>query len=426
MENPLFFWLSVLIFVAVYALIIVGKIHRTIIVLVGAAIVVAAGLITQTEAIGAIDFNTLGLLVGMMIIVGITRKSGVFEYLAIISARIAGGRPLVIMVLLAIVTAVLSAFLDNVTTVLLIVPVTYTITDRLGINPIPFLFTEILASNIGGTATMIGDPPNIMIGSATGLGFIDFIINLSIPALSILVVTVGILLLIYRKELKAGDEHINVILRLDARDYITEWSVLKKSLLVLGLTTAGFLLHQALHLESATIALLGAAVLMLLTAEEPEESLLSVEWPTIFFFTGLFVLVGSLEVNGVIEHIARQSLQVTGNSLPGTGMLVLWLSAIASSFLDNIPFTATMIPLLQTVGSLTNFPMESLWWALALGACLGGNGTLIGASANVIVAGMAERYGNPIRFSDYLKVGFPLMLLSIAMSSLYLYIAYWR
>lgn len=425
MENSLFFWFSVLIFLVVYTLIIIEKIHRTIIVVVGATAVIALGLITQEEAISAIDFNTIGLLVGMMIIVGITRRSGVFEYLAIQSAKLAGGRPLVILTALAVITAVLSAFLDNVTTVLLIVPVTYTITDRLGISPIPFLFTEILSSNIGGTATLIGDPPNIMIGSATGLGFMDFLINLSLPVLLILSITVAVLLLFYRKNLQTSNEYIESILQLDAKDYIKEWAILKKSLFVLGLTILGFLLHQALHLESATVALLGAAVLMLLTAEEPEETLLAVEWPTIFFFIGLFVLVGSLEVNGVIDYIAHKSLQYTGNSVPATGMLVLWLSAIGSAFMDNIPFVATMIPLLQTISCMTNLPMESIWWSLALGSCLGGNGTLIGASANVIVAGIAERYGSPFKFVDYLKVGFPLMILSILISSVYLFLFYW-
>lgn len=426
MESSLYFWLSVFIFIAVYVMIIIEKVHRTIIVMVGATVVMALSLISQEHAIKSIDFNTIGLLIGMMIIVGITRRSGVFEYLAIQSARLAGGRPLIILALLALITAVLSAFLDNVTTVLLIVPVTYTITDRLGVSPIPFLFTEIVASNIGGTATLIGDPPNIMIGSATGLGFLDFVANLALPVLVILAVTVAVLLVAYRRELEADEEFIKSILALDAREHIKDWAILKKSLAVLGLTILGFLLHQQLHLESATIALLGAAVLMLLTAEEPEDTLLVVEWPTIFFFVGLFVLVGSLEVNGVIEYLARTTLSLTGGSLLGTGMLVLWMSALASAFLDNIPFVATMIPLLQTVGGLTGLPMESVWWSLSLGACLGGNGTLIGASANVIVAGIAERYGSPIKFRDYLKVGFPLMLLSVAISSVYLYLAFWR
>jgi Na+/H+ antiporter NhaD/arsenite permease-like protein len=326
---------------------------------------------------------------------------------------------------LALITALASALLDNVTTVLLIVPVTYALTDRLEISPIPFLFTEIFASNIGGTATLIGDPPNIMIGSATGLGFMDFATNLALPSMVILIVTALSLWLIFRKDLISAPDKIASLMKLNETDYIQEWSILKKSLLVLGFTILGFLLHQSLHLESATIALLGAGILMFITREEPEEILLTIEWPTIFFFAGLFILVGGLQVNGVISLIAEKSLQLIGNSVLFTGTFVLWLSALASAFIDNIPFVATMIPLLQEVGQLSHLPMESIWWSLSLGACLGGNGTLIGASANVIVAGIAERNGTTIKFIDFLKIGFPLMILSILLSNVYLYLFYW-
>ncbi|MGE5422508.1 MAG: SLC13 family permease, partial [Ignavibacteriales bacterium] len=273
--------------------------------------------------------------------------------------------------------------------------------------------------------TLIGDPPNIMIGSATGLGFMDFVVNLALPIAVILLITIAIMLFIYRKQLVADEEHVASILALNEKEFIKDWALLKRSLIVLGLTIVGFLLHQMLHLESATIALLAAAVLMLVTREQPEEVLLGVEWPTIFFFAGLFVIVGGLEATGVIELIAQKSLALTGNSLMQTGLLVLWLSAIASAFIDNIPFVATMIPLLQSIGQMTHLPMESIWWSLALGACLGGNGTLIGASANVIVAGISEKYGNPIGFMDFLKVGFPLMLLSIIISTIYLVLKFW-
>jgi len=419
------FWLSIIIFVLVYGLIMTEKIHRTIVAMLGAAIIIAIGIVNQENAFASIDFNTIGLLIGMMIIVGITRQSGVFEYLAIKSAKLVGGKPLAIMAVLALVTALASALLDNVTTVLLIVPVTYAITDRLDISPIPFLFTEIIASNIGGTATLIGDPPNIMIGSATGLGFMDFVTNLALPAIVILLITIAIMLFIFRKEMDTTDDRIQRIIELNEKESIKDWRLLKRSLSILGLTIVGFLLHQSLHLESATIALLGAAVLMLVTDENPEEVLLNIEWPTIFFFAGLFILVGGLVETGVIELIAKQALLITGGNLMQTGILVLWLSAIASAFVDNIPFVATMIPLLQTMGQLSNLPMEATWWALALGACLGGNGTLIGASANVIVAGMAGRYGTPIGFISFLKVGFPLMLLSIVLSTVYLYFFFW-
>lgn len=420
------FWLSVIIFLAVYAMIIVEKVHRTVIALVGATVVIALGLISQKDAINAIDFNTIGLLVGMMIIVGITRRSGVFGYLAVKSARLAGGKPINILIALGLITAVLSAFLDNVTTVLLIVPVTFVLTDRLDISPIPFLFTEIIASNIGGTATLIGDPPNIMIGSATHLGFMDFIANLALPVLIILIATIAVLVLIYRKDLFADEDKIQSIMELDEKEYIKDWALLKKSLIILALTVTGFFLHQALNLESATVAMLGAAFLMLVSLEQPEDVLMLVEWPTIFFFVGLFVIVGSLEANGVIEALAQKVLAVSDGNLMLTGALILWMSAIASAFVDNIPFVATMIPLLQSVGQASTMPMDPLWWSLALGACLGGNGTLIGASANITVAGIAERHGTIIKFMDYLKIGFPLMLMSVAMASLYLYLFQWR
>lgn len=421
----MYFWLSIVIFLLVYVFIISEKIHRTIIALAGGTLIIALGVISQERAIEHIDFNTIGLLIGMMIIVGITRQSGAFEYLAIKSAKITGGQPLAILAVLALVTAVASALLDNVTTVLLIVPVTYAITDRLDISPLPFLFTEIISSNIGGTATLIGDPPNIMIGSATGLGFMDFVNNLAFPVLIILLLTIAILVFFYRKQLDTTEEHIQNLLALNEKEFIKDWRLLKRSMLVLSLTMSGFLLHQTLHLESATIALLGAALLMLISNEHPEEVLLNIEWPTIFFFAGLFVLVGGLVETGVIELIARKGLLITDGNIMHTGLLVLWLSSIASAFVDNIPFVATMIPLLQTMGQISGMTMDSVWWALALGACLGGNGSLIGASANVIVAGIAERYGTPISFLDFLKIGFPLMLLSIVLSTVYMYFGFW-
>lgn len=420
-----YFWLSIAIFLITYVFIIWEKIHRSVVAFVAGTLVIALGVISQEMAVEAVDFNTLWLLIAMMIIVGITRKSGVFEYLAIKSAKVARGNPMLILVLFSVITAVASALLDNVTTVLLMVPVTYAITDRLGINPIPFLLAEILSSNIGGTATLIGDPPNIMIGSATKLGFMDFVSNLALPVIVILIVTIIILMFIFKKSLHADEDKIEQVMELDEYDSIKDWGLLKKSLLVLALTMLGFILHQSLNLESATVALLGAGILMLITGVDPAEALLNVEWPTIVFFAGLFIIVGGMEANGVIEYVAQKTLDLTGGSEIKTGMFVLWLSAIASAFVDNIPFTATMIPLLQSVGEMSHMPMESIWWALSLGACLGGNGTLVGASANVIVAGIAERNGTPISFIDYLKIGFPLMILSVVMAMGYLYIAFW-
>jgi Na+/H+ antiporter NhaD/arsenite permease-like protein len=417
--------LAVAVFLVTYALIISEKIHRSVVALTGAMIVIFFGVIHQEEAIRAIDFNTIGLLVGMMIIVGITRRTGVFEYLAIKAAKLAKGDPWHILLFLSIITMVFSAFLDNVTTVLLIVPVTFSLTASLNLNPVPFLISQILASNIGGTATLIGDPPNIMIGSATGLGFMDFIINLTIPIVIIFIVTMFILKFIYRQQLITDDSLKANIMTLAEGDLIRDSALLRKSLLVLLLTILGFILHQFLHLESATIALSGAALLLLITREEPEDILLAVEWPTIFFFIGLFILVGALEHVGILEFIAQKSVEITGGALTQTAMLILWLSAVASAFLDNIPFVATMIPLIKSMGQLGGIEnLNPLWWSLALGACLGGNGTLIGASANVIVAGLAEKNGTVISFAGFLKIAFPLMILSIVISSIYIYFRY--
>lgn len=410
------------IFLLTYAIIVSEKIHRTIVAFLGAALIVLIKILSVEEAVEAIDWNTIGLLTGMMIIVGITRQTGVFEYLAVKAAKMAKGEPLRIMASLAAVTAVLSAFLDNVTTVLLIVPVTFAIANQLKVNPIPFLVAEIISSNIGGTATLIGDPPNIMIGSQTHLGFMDFVINLTPGVIIAYVVTLVLLRLIYRRQLDTRPELQASILKMDERAELKDIPLLKKSLLVLGLTILGFVLHQYLHLESSVIALAGASLLLLLASRhDPEHALHAVEWPVIFFFIGLFVVVGALEKVGVIEAIARFTLEVTQGQLVPAAMLVLWVSAIASAFVDNIPFVATMIPLIHDMGRLgLTGNLDLMWWSLSLGACLGGNGTIIGASANVVVIGMAEKRGYPITFLGYMKVAFPLMLLSIVISMAYL------
>jgi Na+/H+ antiporter NhaD/arsenite permease-like protein len=413
------------IFLGTYLLLIVDKIHRTIVALCGATLVVLAGILSQERAIGYVDFNTIGLLIGMMVIVGITRHTGVFEYLAILASKLVKGDPVRIMIALATVTAVLSAFLDNVTTVLLIVPVTFAITRQLKINPMPFLIAEIIASNIGGTATLIGDPPNIMIGSATGLGFIDFAAALAPVIIVVYIANMIWLTFLYKKQLVTTPDLQNEIMDMDEKKEIKDPVLLRKSLLVIGLTILGFILHQFLHLESATIALSGAALLLLLSRDNPDNALGSVEWPVIFFFAGLFVIVGALDEVGIIEYIARKSLELTGGSMVPTGMLILWISAVASAFVDNIPFVATMIPLIQDMGRLGGIDnLNPLWWALSLGACLGGNGSLIGASANVVVAGLAEKRGVLITFVDFIKIGFPMMLMSVAICMVYLLLRY--
>jgi Na+/H+ antiporter NhaD/arsenite permease-like protein len=413
-------WFVGILFVIVYGIIVSEKIHRTIIALFGATLLLVLGVLAQTEAISYIDFNTIGLLAGMMIIVGITRKSGVFEYMAIKAANLAKGEPVKILVALAIVTAVASAFLDNVTTVLLIVPVTISICKALEIHPVPVFITEIMASNIGGTATLIGDPPNIMIGSAAPLGFMDFVINLTPVVIVIFIVTIFLLKIIYKNQLQTSEENKAKICAMNPAEAIKDTTILKKSLSVIGLVVIGFVAHQYLGLESATIALTGAALLLLLTREDPDEILHTVEWTTLFFFIGLFILVGGLEKVGIIESMAREAVALTNGNLTATTILILWFSAIASAFVDNIPFVATFIPLIKEIGVITHMSIAPLWWALSLGACLGGNGTIVGASANVIVSGISAREGYPITFLGYMKIAFPLMLVSIVISTIYL------
>ncbi|CAM3919585.1 ArsB/NhaD family transporter [Cohnella lubricantis] len=417
---------AIVIFLATYAMIITEKIHRTIVAMIGAALMVGVGIVDQEIAIHHIDFNTLGLLVGMMIIVGITAETGLFNYIAIAAAKKAKGVPIRILVALALITAVGSAFLDNVTTVLLMVPVTFSITRELKVSPLPFLLTQIVASNVGGTATLIGDPPNIMIGSAVKeLTFNAFLANLAPIVVVIMAVYVGIFILMFRKKLRTTDEAVRSLMAINEKELITDRKLLIQSLVVLGLVILGFFTHQMLHMESATVALAGAFLLLLLTGEHSmERSLSKVEWTTIFFFVGLFVLVSGLVETGVIADLATKAIDWTGGDPVATSMLILWLSAIASSFLDNIPFVATMIPMIQEIGALGYGDLEPLWWSLALGACLGGNGALIGASANLIVAGLAGKEGHPISFMRFLKFGFPLMILSIVISSVYIYLRY--
>ncbi len=412
------------IFIATYGIIISEKIHRTTIAMFGAVIMLMLHVLSQKAAIDHIDFNTIGLLIGMMIIVGITRRTGVFEYIAIKAAKTAKGDPWKIIVLLSIVTAVASALLDNVTTILLIVPVTLVITDTLEINPIAFLIPEVLVANIGGTATLIGDPPNIMIGSAANLGFMDFIINLLPVVVIIFIVIMFILKIIYKKSLSTTEEAKQRILNMNEKIAIKNELLLKKSLGVLAITILGFVVHESFGFESATVALAGAAILLLISKVEPEEIFVEIEWPTIFFFMALFVLVGSLEEVGVIEILAEKMVNLTNGNLFITTMIILWVSAIASAFLDNIPFVATMIPLVKGIGAMSAMNITPLWWALALGACLGGNGSIVGATANVVVSGMLEKHGNRISFVDYLKIGFPLMIVSVAISSVYLIVFY--
>ncbi len=427
MDNQVIF--AVTVFIAVYALIISEKIHRTVLAMVGGMLMVVFGILSQERAIHHIDFNTIGLLVGMMIIVGVTAETGLFRYLAIWSAKKVGGDPVKLFYALATLTAVCSAMLDNVTTVLLTVPVTISITRQLEVSPMPFLIAQIIASNIGGTSTLIGDPPNIMIGSAVKeLTFMAFIDNLFLIAFFIHFVTIIIMAKIYRAKLVTTDELRAKIALLDERKQLTNIKLLKTCLAVLAFTIFLFTTHQFFHLESATVALFGASLLLLLTAKQSEHGLEhifnKVEWVALFFFVGLFVLVGGLVDTGVIKWLAQEAIRLTAGNVAATSLLILWLSAIASAFVDNIPFVATMIPLIKDMGTMGVTNLEPLWWSLALGACLGGNGTIIGASANIIVAGLAAQEGYNISFKGFFKIAFPIMLLTIVISTVYVYLRY--
>ncbi|MCZ2146631.1 MAG: ArsB/NhaD family transporter [Bryobacterales bacterium] len=428
-------WVSSLIFVAVYVMVITEKLNRAILALLGAGLMILAGVLTQEAAIRGVDFNTIGLLLGMMVIVGITGKCGVFQYVAIWSAKKVKARPIGVLFMLSIVTAFLSALLDNVTTVLLIVPVTLLITEELKVKPYPYLLSEILFSNIGGTATLIGDPPNIMIGSAVGLTFNDFVFNLTPVILIVMGATLIPIYFLWRRDLTATEAAMNRVMKFNEREAITDPRLLKQSLAVLAAVITGFILAHALNIQPATIAMFGAAALLLLDnfhrdAEEQAKSVhhafSEVEWVTLMFFLGLFILVHGLESSGVIAKMARELLAATGGDRNVTVIAVLWGSAILSAFIDNIPFVATMIPLIKSMAPAFggDEALLPLWWALSLGACLGGNGTLIGASANLVVAGMAERAGQPIRFLAYLKSSFLLMILSILLSHLYLWVRF--
>ncbi len=414
---------AIIIFLVAYGIIISEKLNRTVVALLGAIAMVVFHILSQEEAFHVIDFNTIGLLVGMMTIVNILKRTGIFQYIAIKTAKLSKGSPWKIMLYFSVVTAVASALLDNVTTILLIAPVTFVITETLGLNPVPFLITEVLTANIGGTATLIGDPPNIMIGGATNLSFMDFLVNLGPVVVVIFIVVLFLLKFIYGSQLKISEENKAKIAEFDETKTITDPVLLKKSGIVLLGTIIGFAIHQSFGLESATIALLGAGILLLISKVDVEEILTEVEWPTIFFFMGLFIMVGALEEIGVIEVVANQLISLTHGNVFVTTMLILWVAAIASAFLDNIPFVATMIPLIHSIGA-TGMDTTSLWWALALGACLGGNGSVVGATANVIVSGMLHKKGYKLTFGDFLKIGFPLMLISVFISMIYLIIFY--
>ena len=431
--DPL--WVSTILFIVTYVVILTEKINRAIVSGLGAGLMITVGVLNQEQAIAGVDFNTLGLLTGMMVIVAITRRCGIFQYIAIWSAKKVEAKPWGILLMLSVITAVFSALLDNVTTVLLIAPITLLITEEIKVSPYPYLFAEIFASNIGGTATLIGDPPNIMIGSAVHLTFNDFLLNLAPITPVIMVATLIVIYFYWGKDLHTTDDARLRVMQFREKEAITNVPLLKKSLAVLALVVTGFLLAHPLGLEPATIAMFGAGLLLLLDtlgkeAEEQTEEVHSsfgeVEWVTIFFFVGLFIVVSGIEHAGLLEILANRVIGLTGGDMATTAIAIIWVSAVASTVVDNIPFVATMIPMIKsmapTFGGAEN--LMPLWWSLALGACLGGNGSLIGASANLIVAGFAERAGHRIKFLPFMAMAFPLMLMSIVIATGYVYLRY--
>ena len=428
-------WVASSLLVATYAAVISERINRAVIALLGATLMIVLGILTQEKAVEGIDFNTIGLLIGMMIIVAISRRTGMFEYLAIRSAKMVKANPASIMLVLQIVTAVVSAFLDNVTTVLLVVPVTLIICDHLGVKPYPFLVAQVFASNVGGTATLIGDPPNILIGSRVGLSFNDFILHLTPMIIVVQFVTCGLFHVIWGRRFKATMRARAKVMAFDERNAIVDRGLLVKSLIVLAFVIVGFVLSRQLHLEPATVALFGAAVLLLLScigrATDEQTKTVSktfeeVEWITIFFFIGLFIVIYGVESTGLLAILANKLVELTGGNLRVTVYAILWASAILSSIVDNIPFVATMIPLVKDMAPAFGGPdgLLPVWWALSLGACLGGNGTIIGASANLTVAGLAERAGIRFSFIEYMKIAYPVMLITVALSMIYLELRY--
>lgn len=415
---------SSIVFLVVYAFIILEKFNKTIVVLLGSTILIFGGILTDEQAISYIDFNTIGLLIGMMIIVIVIKHTGVFEYLAVTQAKRVKGNPLSIMIVLSVITAVGSAFLDNVTTIMLIVPVTLVILKILDINPIPFVMLEILSSNIGGTATSIGDPPNLMIGSANNIGFVDFIINLAPPVIIIFIALMLFAKSKYKNAFKISEEHLENLYKINDKKLIKDKKLMIEGLSVLVVVILGFFLHNVIHISSSVIAIAGASILLLISKKPVHEVLKEIEWETIFFFVGLFILVGGLEQTKVIHSLAENLLHLTNENHILMVLSILWISGIASAFIDNIPFTATMIPLIKTIGESSGIDLMPLWWALALGACLGGNGTMIGASANIIGGDLLKNKGYTISFRNFFKIGFPIMIFSLIISTIYISLRY--
>lgn len=415
--------IAVAVFLIVILLIISERVHRTAAAMAGAMVLILTGVMSADKALSYIDFNTIGVLVGMMIFVAIVRRSGMFEYIAVRAAKAVHGDPWKIMVAFTLITAVLSAILDNVTTVLLVGPMSIAIARMLKIDPVPFLMGQILASNVGGTATLIGDPPNIMIGSAAHLSFMDFLENTGFAVLFILAVLILLMKIVYERKIEMGTVDTSAIEKLDPSKSITNRALMRKGIIVLICVIVGFMFHDKLGIESSVIALTAAAVMLIIGREDVNEAIQDVEWTTILFFMSLFVVVGGLTETGIIKELASKIINATDGHPMVTMLVLLWASALLSSILDNIPFVATLIPLILAMQA-DGMDVTSFWWAISLGACLGGNGTMIGASANVVLSDISTKHGYPITFKSYLKVGMPFMLLSIVISTVFLVVKF--
>lgn len=417
---------AIIVFTIVYLLIATERINRVVAALAGAGVILAIGVVGSDDAFFSketgIDWNVIFLLFGMMVIVGVLKQTGVFEYVAIWAAKKAKGRPFRVMTLLCLITAIASAGLDNVTTVLLIAPVTLLVCEKIGVRPVPFLIAEALASNIGGTATLVGDPPNLIVASRSGLGFNDFLINLAPIVLVMLIAFVALSRFLFRKDFTADPKQVAQVMELDEREAIQDRSLLMRSLIILGLVLMAFTLHSVIHLEPSVVALLGAGLLVAISGLRPQTYLVDIEWETLLFFAGLFILVGSLVKTGVIDHLAAGLVAATGDSVPAAMMVILWGSAALSAIVDNIPFVATMAPVVDQLvsGSGPFAGQNGLWWALVLGADLGGNATAIGASANVVVAGIAKKSGHPISFWEFTRYGAVVAVVTLAIATPYL------
>ncbi len=414
--------LAVILFLITYAIIVSERIHRTLAAMLGGLLMILLGVISQSEAFSSLDLNVIFLLAGMMMIAYLLGETGVFQWLAIKAVQLGKGDPVWILITLCIITAMSSALLDNVTVVVLMAPVTLLVARDLGLRPTPFLITQVISSNIGGAATLIGDPPNVMIASQADIHFAEFVFNMGPPTIIILILFLLVCGIGFRKQLSVSPERKQAILRLQTKGLIRNPVLLAQSLIVLSLVLIGFLVSEIIDQRPATIALFGATLLLIWARRNPVDILEHVEWATLMFFIGLFIVVEGLVQTGVIEAIARSLVDLTRGNLPVTTFATLWLSAFASGLVDNIPYTATMIPLIENLGQ--SMPIKPLWWALALGADLGGNLTLVGASANLIVASIAERSGYKITFREFFRYGFPTVMISMLISTLWLWIRY--